>query len=94
MPVKTATIPPLRVEPALRDAAQDVLRPDESLSSFVESSVREAVERRQAQTEFLARALASRDSARASGDYVSAEDVVDGLRRRLADARSGKRRRG
>ena len=44
--MKTATIPPLRVEPALRDAAQDVLRPDESLSSFVESSVREAVERR------------------------------------------------
>jgi len=91
--MKTATIPPLRVEPALKDAAQAVLEPDETLSSFVESSLRAAIARRQAQSEFLARALASRDRARESGDYVSADEVMDGLRRRLADARSGKRAR-
>jgi hypothetical protein len=85
--MKTATIPPLRVEPELREAAERVLEPGESLSAFVEASVREAVGRRQAQADFLARALASRDKARASGDYVPAGAVLNTLHERLAAAR-------
>jgi hypothetical protein len=85
--MKTATIPPLRVEPELREAAERVLEPGESLSAFVEASVREAVGRRQAQADFLARALASRDKARASGGYVPAEAVLNTLHERLAAAR-------
>ncbi len=58
--MKTATIPSLRVEPELRTAAEDVLEEGETLSSFVEQSIRDGVQRRQAQREFIARGLKSR----------------------------------
>lgn len=45
--MKTATIPALRVTPDLRQAAQSVLREGETLSGFVEESLRSQVERRQ-----------------------------------------------
>ncbi len=74
--MKTATIPSLRVDPELRTAAEDVLEEGESLSSFVEQSIRDGVERRQAQREFIARGLKSRDAAKRSHDYVPADKVL------------------
>jgi len=91
--MKTATLPPLRVEPELREAAERVLEAGESLSSFVEQAVRSAVSRREAQTGFLARGLASRDLARESGDYVPAQAVLDTLRQRLEAAKADRRKR-
>jgi ribosome-associated translation inhibitor RaiA len=86
--VKTATIPSLRVDPALRKAAEKVLQDGETLSSFVEQSVRAQVELRNAQREFVARGLLSRDAARASGVYVAADDVMAGLEKMLSRAKS------
>ncbi len=74
--MKTATIPSLRVDPELRTAAEDVLEEGETLSSFVEQSLRDGVERRQAQREFIARGLASRDAAKRNQDYVPADKVL------------------
>ena len=74
--MKTATIPALRVEPALREAAQSVLAADETLSSFVEESLRANIERRKYQQDFIARGLASRDEAKRTGEYYSAESVL------------------
>lgn len=85
--MKTATLPSLRVEPALRDAAEAVLREGETLSSFVEQSVRAQVQQRQQQEAFIARGLASRERARATGRYVDADAVLDGLQSRLDTAR-------
>ena len=56
--MKTATIPSLRVEPALREAAEAVLREGETLSGFVEASLRAQVRQRQLQDEFIRRGLA------------------------------------
>lgn len=53
--MKTATIPSLRVEPALREAAEELLRDGESLSGFVESAVRAQIQQRQQQAAFIAR---------------------------------------
>lgn len=78
--MKSATIPPLRVTPDLRNEAESVLREGESLSSFVEDSLRRQIEHRKLQSEFIARGLAARDSAKASGQYASKEDVMDSLR--------------
>ncbi len=75
-PMKTATIPSLRVDPELRTAAEDVLEEGESLSSFVEQSIRDGVERRQAQREFIARGLKSRDAAKRNQDYVPGDKVL------------------
>jgi predicted transcriptional regulator len=85
--MKTATIPSLRVDPSLREAAEGVLMDGETLSAFVEQSIRDSVHRRQAQSEFIARAMASRDEARRTGAYVSAQDVVKGLELKLAAAK-------
>jgi len=80
--MKTASLPSLRVDPELRRAAESVLEDGESLSSFVEDSVREGIERRRLRSEFIARGLASRDEAKNSGEYFSADQVqreLDGM---------------
>lgn len=77
--MKTATIPSLRVAPALRCAAENVLQDGETLSSFIEQSLRANITRRQTQQEFIARGLASRDEARLTGEYYSAEEVLQEL---------------
>ena len=82
--MKTATIPSLRVAPELRQAAESVLQDGESLSSFVEQSLRSNIERRRFQQEFIARGLASREQARLTGRYISAERVQQELEDRLA----------
>ncbi|MBL0726095.1 prevent-host-death protein [Piscinibacter sp. HJYY11] len=85
--MKTATIPSIRVEPEFRDEVEAVLAEGETLSQFVEAAVRASVARRQTQAEFIARGLRSRDEARRTGDYVSADAVVVGLQRKLDAAR-------
>ena len=51
--MKTATLPSLRVDPQLRDAAQSVLQEGETLSGFIEASVRESIDRRRVRAEFV-----------------------------------------
>lgn len=85
--MKTATIPSVRVEPDFRAEVEAVLADGETLSEFVEASVRASVERRRIQAEFVTRGLRSRDEARRTGDYVDADVVLDGLQRKLDAAR-------
>lgn len=89
--MKTATIPSLRVAPELRQAAESVLQEGETLSSFVEQSVRTNIQRRQFQQEFIARGLAAREEARRTGVYYSSEEVLDGLKAKFAAKRAGKK---
>ena len=84
--MKTATFPPLRVDSELRKSAESVLERGESLSSFVEQSIRSSVRSRRTQAEFIARGLASRDEARRTDKYTpplrSLRTWIDVLRRR------------
>jgi hypothetical protein len=48
--------------------SESVLQDGETLSSFVEQSIREGIERRRLQSEFIARGIASRDEARRTGN--------------------------
>ena len=89
--MKTAAIPAVRVSPALRKAAEELLQSGETLSGFVEEAVRRNVEFRQAQKAFIDRGLASAAAAKASGKYVSATEVLGKLAGRLEEAR---KRRG
>lgn len=84
--MKTATIPSLRVDPELRRAAESVLQNGETLSSFIEQSLRTNIDRRRFQQEFIARGLASRAQARLTGEYIPAEDVQRELEDMLAQA--------
>lgn len=89
--MKSATLPSLRVEPGLRKAAEAVLREGESLSSFMEQSLRDEVNRRRTQAEFIARGLASRDEAKRTGVYYTVDEVMGSLRSMLKDAKAKKR---
>ena len=84
--MKSSSFPSLRVEPELREAAESVLRDGETLTSLIETSVREMIQRRRVQEEFIARGLRSREDAQRTGIYYSAESVHSELQRRL-DAR-------
>ena len=86
--MKSATLPSLRVAPELRQAAESVLRKGESLSSFMEQSLRDEVDRRRMLTEFIARGVASRDEARRTGEYYEAVVVHAELHAMLAKAKA------
>ncbi len=84
--MKTATMPSLRVDPELRQEAERVLHEGESLSSFMEQTLRAGIRSRRAQQEFIARGLASQTEARATGEYFSADDVLADMAGLLAQA--------
>ena len=90
--MKSATFPSLRVDPTLRDAAESVLAEGETLSSFIEASVRESIERRRTRAEFVARGMASGKEAKHTGDYYSADKVHAELARMLKRASTRVRR--
>jgi hypothetical protein len=89
--MKSATIPAVRVEPELRAEVEALLADGETLSEFVETSVRQTVSQRRNQAEFMARALRSLDNAKRTGVYVDADVVLNKLEQRLAAAKSAPR---
>lgn len=77
--MKSATIPPLRVTPELREAAESVLQENESLSAFVESSLIKQIEFRKTQQEFISRGLASKRQSEESGRYFDKSESLAAL---------------
>jgi hypothetical protein len=84
--MKTATLPSSRVEPELRQAAESVLRENETLTSLIETAMREIILRRRTQDAFVARGLRSKEDAQRTGIYHAAASVHGELQTRL-DAR-------
>jgi len=85
--MKTATLPPLRVLPEFRAEIQSLLGEGETLSEFLQNSVRESVQRRRNQQEFMRRGLASLESAKLTDSYVDADIMLTRLELKLAQAR-------
>ena len=71
----------------MREAAEGLLDEGETLSAFVEESVRRNIELRRVQRLFLERGLESARNAKASGNYIPAHDVLQKLSARLEQAR-------
>ena len=86
--MKTAILPSVRVDPALRASVESLLEAGETLSGFVESAVRQTVLRRQNQAEFVARGLMSLENARRTGEYVDSDLVFEKLTKKLAAAKA------
>lgn len=84
--MKSAFIPQVRVEPELRAELESVLQEGETLSQFVESSVRSAVAFRRVQNRFRERGEAAWQRHRETGESVSADEVLARLQKKL-DAR-------
>ena len=82
--MKTSTLPAVRVTPEVRALAESVLREGETLSMFIEDSLKEKAQWRKDDAEFYARGIASSQRARETGVYVSEEVVMEKLRSMLA----------
>lgn len=81
--MKTAILPQVRVAPELRADLESVLHNGETLSEFVEMTVRSAIEYRRTQAEFHARGEAAWQEYQRTGASVSAEQVTRELRDQL-----------
>jgi len=84
--MKSATLPPVRVDDELRAAAESVLAEGESLSNFIEATVRRAVDYRRVQAQFLERGQMAAEHYRTTGVSYSADEVLASLQHKL-DAR-------
>lgn len=84
--MKSAVIPQVRVEPELRAELEAVLHEGETLSGFVEASVRSAVDFRRVQARFHERGQAAWEHYQATGESKPAADVLRKLQAKL-DAR-------
>jgi len=82
--MKTAVIPQVRVEPELRADLDSVLLPGETLTEFVEASVRRAIEFRRVQTDFTARCDASLAEYERTGISIPSDLVLSKLEAKIA----------
>ncbi|MDE1947846.1 MAG: hypothetical protein KGL43_12805 [Burkholderiales bacterium] len=89
--MKTAQLPPVRVEPAVRAEIENAQREGESRSEFVEAAALQAARTRKAQQEFLARGRASIANALKTGELHPLGGVLDAMQARL-DERMKKQR--
>lgn len=85
--MKTSTFPALRVTPALREAAERALRPNETLSNLMEASLESYIAHRAAEDDFIACGLRSAQKAKEENRYVSAEVVFAKLEQKLTAAK-------
>jgi len=81
--MKTAVIPQIRVEPELRAELESVLKQGETLTDFVEATVRNAIAFRRVQTAFHARAQAASEEYHRTGVTVTVEGVLARLQSKL-----------
>jgi hypothetical protein len=81
--MKSAVIPQIRVEPALRAELESVLQPGETLADFVEATVRNAIAFRRVQAAFHARAQAASEECHHAGTTVPVETVLKRLQSKL-----------
>ena len=84
--MKTSTLPAIRVRPELRQAAEAVLKPGESLSALIEEGLTQCIATRLPRQTFLERGLSTSAKAKASGNYLPADDVLQQLEQRLQHA--------
>ncbi len=91
--MKSAVLPQVRIEPALRAELEAVLQEGESLSSFVEASVRRGVDFRRMQTHFHARGQAAWNHYESTGESKSADEMLATLQKKLDDKRGQLTRR-
>lgn len=85
--MKTATIPPIRIESAFRQEIEQSLGAGETMAALVENAVRTEVTRRRDQSEFVRRGLAAIARSEADGDWIPAETVIAKLEAKVAAAR-------
>lgn len=86
--MRTAVLPSVRVERALRNDAESVLDEGETLSDFIATCVRGGIAWRRARDAFVARAYDTVDRSDRDSHGISPEDLLRRMDERLNAARS------
>ena len=89
--MKTATIPPVRIEEQFREEIEQALEEGETMAALVEKAVRGEVTRRREQSGFVRRGLAAIARSEADGDWIPADVVLAKLDAKLAAAKKRQR---
>lgn len=74
--MKTALLPATRIDPALRRELEASLEEGETLSAFIEASVRKQLLVRESQRAFVARGLAAERRADTRNDWLDSGEVL------------------
>lgn len=85
--MRSATFPPIRVEPEVRAEVEAVLREGETLTQFIEEAVVAAEARRRSQSEIVARGEAAIERWRRGEVGHSVDEVMSRLQMRLEEAK-------
>jgi predicted transcriptional regulator len=85
---KASLLPSVRVETDLRRQVEKVMAKDESLSSFIEASVRAEIQEREMRKTFLQRGLRSKAQAERTGVYYGVDEVMRRMDDILAKAQA------
>jgi hypothetical protein len=85
--MRSATFPPIRVQPEVRAEVEAVLREGETLTQFIEEAVVAAAAWRRMQSEFVARGEAAIERWKHEGGGHGVDEVMAGLQARLDDAK-------
>ena len=91
--MRSATFPPIRVEPEVRAEVEAVLREGETLTQFIEEAVVAAAAWRRAQAEFVKRGEDAIERWKREGGGRPADEVMADLQSRLDLARGEAARR-
>ena len=85
--MRSATFPPIRVEPEVRAEVEAVLREGETLTQFIEEAVVAAAAWRRAQAEFVKRGEGAIERWKREGGGRPADEVMTDLQSRLDSAK-------
>lgn len=85
--MKSTSLPPVRVDAEFRAQAESVLYEGESLTGFIEATVRRAVEHRRIQSAFEARARESLRKYKLTGTSHSVDEVFDEIEAKIQKRR-------
>jgi hypothetical protein len=87
-PLPTCRVGTPERDPELRAELESALQPGETLTDFVEATVRSAIAFRRVQTSFHARAQAASEEYHRTGVSVPVEAVLERLQSKLDDRRN------
>lgn len=85
--MKTATLPAVRVAPQVRELIESVLLEGESLSTFIEETVKKHAQWRKEDEVLYARAAKASQNLRDGGKFFTAEESIARLRAQVRRAR-------
>jgi Protein of unknown function (DUF1778) len=91
--MKTAILPPVRLDPKQKALVEAAIVPGETLSAFMLEAVLSKAEARRAQAAFIKKGLAAERNAQRKGTWVSAEAVFSRLESTLKRAQRKAKKR-